>query len=72
MVTATQITPTQIHLLKLFAFDKSETRALEIKEVLMHYFQKRLDVEADRLWEEGILNQEKLDELRYEDLHTKQ
>ena len=39
MINATQITPTQMHLLKLFSFDKSESRALEIKNVLMRYFQ---------------------------------
>ncbi len=30
--------------------------------VLTQHFQSRLDAEADRLWDEGILNQEKLDE----------
>ena len=55
MMNATQITPTQLHLLKLFSFDKSESRALEIKDVLMRYFQSRLDAEADRLWDEGVL-----------------
>lgn len=48
MMNATQITPTQMHLLKLFSFDKSESRALEIKDVLMRYFQGRLDAEADQ------------------------
>ena len=72
MITAKQITPTQMHLLKLFSFDKSESRAQEIKEVLMRYFQSRLDVEADRLWDEGILDQERLEELRHKDLHAKQ
>ena len=71
MMNATQMTPTQIHLLKLFSFDRSESRALEIKEVLMRYFQDRLDAEADRLWDEGILNQERLDQLRNKDLHAK-
>ena len=71
MINATQMTPTQIHLLKLFSFDRSERRALEIKEVLMRYFQSQLDVEADRLWDEGILDQECLDQLRGEDLHAK-
>ncbi|MBR0077760.1 MAG: hypothetical protein IJP72_05105 [Bacteroidales bacterium] len=70
-MNATQMTPTQIHLLKLFSFDKSESRALEIKEVLMRYFQDRLDAESDRLWDEGILNQERLDQLRNKDLHAK-
>ena len=72
MVNTTQITPTQMHLLKLFSFDKSESRALEIKEVLMRYFQERLDAESDRLWDEGVLDQESLDQLRHKDLHAKQ
>jgi len=37
----------------------------------MRYFQSQLDVEADRLWDEGILDQERLDQLRGEDLHAK-
>ena len=70
-MNSTQITPTQLHLLKLFSFDTSESRAMEIKEVLMHYFQGRLDAEADRLWDEGVLDQARLEELRYKDLHAK-
>lgn len=72
MMNATQITPTQMHLLKLFSFDKSESRALEIKDVLMRYFQGRLDAESDRLWDEGVLDQERLDQLRNKDLHARQ
>lgn len=70
-MNATQITPTQMHLLKLFSFDRSESRALEIKDVLMRYFQGRLDAESDRLWDEGVLDQERLEELRHKDLHAK-
>ena len=69
-MNATQITPTQMHLLKLFSFDKSESRALEIKNVLMRYFQGRLDAESDRLWDEGVLDQERLEELRHKNLHA--
>jgi len=70
-MNATQITPSQMHLLKLFSFDRSESRALEIKDVLMRYFQERLDAEADRLWDEGVLDQDRLDQLRNKDLHAK-
>jgi hypothetical protein len=38
---------------------------------LTRHFQERLDAESDRLWDEGILNQEKLDELRQMDFHSK-
>ena len=59
-----------MHLLKLFAFNNSEDYAREIQMVLMRYFQQKLDEESDRLWEEGVLNQEKLDEIRHLDLHA--
>ena len=68
---ATTLTPTQQHLLKLFSFDRSEAYAREIQEVLMHHFQEKLDREADRLWDEGILDQQQLDRMRHEDLHKK-
>lgn len=68
---ATVLNPTQVHLLKLFSFNNSEEYAREIQMVLTRHFQARLDAEADRLWDEGILNQEKLDEIRQEDLHAK-
>ena len=68
---ATILNPTQMHLLKLFSFNKSEDFAKEIQQVLTRYFQEKLDAETDRLWNEGILNQERLDEIRREDLHAK-
>ena len=64
------LNPTQMHLLKLFAFNNSEDYAREIQMVLMRYFQQKLDEESDRLWKEGVLNQEKLDEIRHLDLHA--
>lgn len=68
----TILTPTQQHLLKLFAFNKSEAYAREIQEVLTRYFQDKLDKELDRLWDEGILDQRRLDEIRKEDLHNRE
>ena len=69
---ATLLNPTQMHLLKQYAFNNSEEYAREVQEVLLRHFQSRLDAEADRLWDEGILNQDKLDEIRKMDLHSKQ
>ena len=39
--------------------------------MLTRHFQDRLDAEADRLWDEGILDHQKLDEIRQMDLHAK-
>ncbi len=68
---ANVLNPTQMHLLKLFSFNNSESYAQEIKTVWMRHFQEQLDAESDRLWDEGILNQERLDEIRQQDLHAK-
>ncbi len=70
MMDTAVLNPTQMHLLKLFAFNNSEDYAREIQMVLMRYFQQKLDEESDRLWEEGVLNQEKLDDIRHLDLHV--
>ena len=62
--------PVQQHLLKLFAFDGSEEKLLEVKEVLTRYFSQKLDRRLNELWDSGVLNQEKLDELRTKHLRT--
>ena len=66
---ATKLTPVQIDLLKLFSFNHSDEFAKELREVLGRFLQKKLDMELDKLWDDGTLNQEKLDQIRKEDLH---
>lgn len=66
----TVFNPVQQHLLKLFAFDGSEEKLLEVKEVLTKYFSQKLDKRLNELWDSGVLNQEKLDELRTKHLRT--
>lgn len=70
-MATTTLTPVQQHLLKLFSFDQSDAYAREIQEVLTRHFQEKLDKESDRLWDEGVLDQKKLDELKCEDLHKR-
>ena len=70
IMEATIFNPVQQHLLKMFAFDGSEERLLEVKAVLSEYFRKKADMCLDALWESGKLNQAKMDELRHQDLHA--
>ena len=67
----TVLNPTQMHLLKLYDFNNSEDYAHEFQMVLMYHFQELFDAEFVCLWVERILNQETLDTIRQEDLHTK-
>ena len=62
--------PVQQHLLKLFAFDGSEEKLLEVKEVLTRYFSQKFDKRLNEIWDSGVLNQEKLYELRTKHLRT--
>lgn len=64
------LTPAQLHLLKLFAYNDSDDYAREIQEVLTRHFQKKLDEEADRLWQEGVLDEKRIEEIRHENLHV--
>ena len=66
----TAFNPVQQHLLKLFAFDGSEEKLLEVKEVLTKYFSQKLDKRLNELWDSGVLNQDKLDELRTKHIRT--
>ena len=66
----TAFNPVQQHLLKLFAFDGSEEKLLEVKEVLTKYFSQKLDKRLNELWDSGVLNQDKLDELRTKHFRT--
>lgn len=67
--TATVFNPTQIHLLKMFELSKSKSELDEMKDVLYQHYSKRLQGELDELWSEGILSQERLDEIGQMDLH---
>lgn len=67
----TSLNPTQLHLLRLFSYNNSEDYALEVQHVLTQHFQSQLDKETDRLWDEGILDEHRLEQLRHADLHAR-
>ncbi|MDR2466180.1 MAG: hypothetical protein LBD35_02200 [Prevotellaceae bacterium] len=35
----------------------------ELQEVLLDFYQRKIDRETDRLWTEGIVNEEKIEEM---------
>ena len=67
---ATGLNEAQMSILRLLGSMKSVEEVNELRQVICDYYARRVDDEMDRLWEEGILNQEKLDELRHKDLHA--
>lgn len=65
----TVFTPTQIHLLQMFQYMKTEEELIELKNLLFHYYSQKMDKRLNELWDDGILDQKRLDEINEMDLH---
>ena len=66
----TTFNPVQMHLLEMFNYCKSENAIEELKEVLAEHYAKKTQEEADRLWENGTLDENAVEELLSEHLRT--
>ena len=53
----------QIFVLQTFARAKSEQEKEELTSLYLDYIQKKLDAETGRLWVEGKISNEKIDEI---------
>ena len=67
---ATVFNPTQLHLLKMFSYAKSEDTLLEIKKALSEYFAQKVVDDMDALWDQGLWSQEKNEAVLTEHLRT--
>ena len=66
-MAATALNMTQVHLLQMFQIDRSQKGLDELKDLL--YSSKKMDESLNELWDSGILNQERLDEINQMDLY---
>ena len=69
MEATTTINDTQIHLLQMFAANKSRRGLDELYTVLYNHYVKRMNEKLDELWSSGTLDQKRLDEINQMDLH---
>ena len=67
---ATPFTPFQIEMLELIAKVKSEREMSDIRRLLGQYFAKRAEDALDRLWDEGKINDDVIDEWKNEHMRT--
>lgn len=68
-VQPTVFNPAQLYLLGVFSHIKSEEELNDIKHLVADYYAKRLDAHLDKLWDDGVLDQKRLDEINKMDLH---
>ena len=67
----TQIfTPAQVEILNSMAHLHTEEDLHELKRTLSHFFFERADREMERLWNEGTINEQTLEEWGKEHLRT--
>ncbi len=69
-MTLTEINPAQMLILKSFASVSSEEELSALMKTLKKFYAQRLEKELDRLWDDGTLDQKRLDELQTEHLRT--
>lgn len=72
MTTAqpTVFNPAQLYLLEVFSDIKTEDELLDIKKLISDYYVKRMNAHLNKLWDEGVLDQKRLDEINEMDLHA--
>jgi hypothetical protein len=67
---ATILNPSQLHLLRMFSYNKDEESLHELKEVLFNYYCQKMNEEGKRIWKEKNMNNEQMQELLNTHLRT--
>ena len=69
VMAVTVLNSTQVHLLQMFQVDDSQKGLEELKELLFSYYSKKMDESLNELWDSGVLDQKRLDQINNMDLH---
>ncbi|MBQ9672280.1 MAG: hypothetical protein IJV34_05445 [Prevotella sp.] len=67
---AKPFTPFQIEMLELVSRVSSEIEMQDIRSLLGQYFAKRAEDAIDHLWDEGVLNDNVMEEWKSEHMRT--
>lgn len=68
-VSTTVFNEAQIQLLDMMSFVKKEETLTSLRQVISDYFAKEADKELDKLWDNGSLNDEKIES--FKNLHER-
>ena len=62
--------PVQLHILEMFNYCNSDRAISDLKDVLSDFYANQVQQEADRLWDEGTLNGEAIEQILSEHWRT--
>ena len=65
----TVLNASQLHLLQMFAFNKSQEGYEELKNILYEFYSKKMELLLEEAWQKGDISQQRLDEINEMDLH---
>ena len=66
----TSFNPVQLHLLEMFNYCKTDEAMEELRQLLASYYAEKAQQEADRLWDEGVLDGEGIERILNEHWRT--
>lgn len=67
---ATSLSNAQLALLEIFAENLSDEEMQDLRQVLLEFRYQRLQKNLDDLWEQGLVNEEKIESWGKEHLRT--
>ena len=62
--------PIQLQLPRIFERNNSEEELRELQMVISDYYAKKMNDHLNKMWDEGVLDQKRLDEINQMDLHA--
>lgn len=69
MEATTTFNDMQVHMLQMFSVNRSRRGLTELYQVLYEHYAKRMNDRLNELWDNGVLDQQRLDEINSMDLH---
>lgn len=70
VVLSNVMNPAQMMIINSFASATSQKELDELRDLLLDYYNQKLQEELQRLWADGTLDQKRLDELKEEHFRT--
>ena len=70
ITTQRTFNPIQLHLLEMFNHCDTDSMMNELKDVLADFYARKVQAEADRMWDDGTLNGEAIERILNEHWRT--
>lgn len=67
---STVFNPAQLKIMQMLSYIKTQEELEELQNVISNYYAKKVDDEMDKLWEQGIINEQTIEQWGKEHLRT--